>query len=609
MDLRNDITRRTLPQESGHQESLSSRPSPNTSPLDNLANSPDETKPVDHEQSLISTFDQLQVHDREQPSEPITTARPMAEHMFTSLGAVFLRATDNGALEWGDQDWQANIRKADDLAEQGNRDIGSLRWIREVLNQLLSAQTDDLIEATTILANAARDASWRLAFGQSGILQFFLQIISGEVENDLLIPSLRLIGNACADTDVNREEAISPEFSHSLVGHVRNREISNVIIPVVYNITHEYGRAQHAFREAALFLALIDYLSDSESEVGPLVTYVCTLLDFSTQNYDLTGAPIHSIAELVELMQRPDVQPEDQSLLMNVVSLLLQQERFQVHCVEHGHVESLLNIITRCYSPSPSGSAPSSQQVTGLSFDLDDLASLRSTITQALSDISATAVFARKFAVDSPLVGRLVRWLSSSQKQMRICSCLVLGNLARSDSVCREMVGRLRLHQTLLEILQDTSDIQVPYAALGFLRNLSLPGENKPIIGGQLATERISSFWSIDVNPQVQHTSISLLRQLLNGCIANVRWLLESLSPDPDSPAHDKTYLSLLLLLFGHGDRADGSHDMPMHQLRFSGIAIGSHERHIPPPLRHARRYRKTISHDDLAITIPRRSI
>ena len=239
---------------------------------------------------------------------------------------------------------------------------------------------------------------------------------------------------------------------------------------------------------------------------------------------------------------------------MNVVSLFLQQERFQVYCVEHGHVESFLNITTRSYSPSPSGSASSSQQGVGLSSDHDDLPSLRSTVTQALSDISATDVFARKFAVDSPLVGRLVRWLSSSQKQMRICSCLVLGNLARSDSVCRDMVGRLRLHQMLLEILQDTSDIQVPYAALGFLRNLSLPAENKPIIGGQQAMERISSFWSIDVNPQVQHTSISLLRQLLNGCIGNVRWLLESLSPDPDSPAHDKTYLSLLLLLFGRTD-------------------------------------------------------
>ena len=160
MGSRNDISRGALPQESGHQVSPPSIPSPNTSPLDGLAKSPDETKPVNHEDSLNATFDQLQVHDREQPSKPITTARPMAEHMFTSLGTVFLRATDNGALEWGDQDWQANIRRADDLTSQGSRDVGSLRWIREVLNQLLTAQTDDLIEVTTILANGARDGQF-----------------------------------------------------------------------------------------------------------------------------------------------------------------------------------------------------------------------------------------------------------------------------------------------------------------------------------------------------------------------------------------------------------------------------------------------------------------
>lgn len=250
-------------------------------------------------------------------------------------------------------------------------------------------------------------------------------------------------------------------------------------------------------------------------------------------------------------MQEPGIEPDDQLLLMNVVSLFLQHDRFQILCVEYDLVDNLLEVFTHSYSRRVSEAAGTQHPVGS---EAEELPLIRSAINQALSDISATAVFANKYPIDSQLTRSLVQWLSSPRKQMRICSCLVLGNLARSDPVCRDMVSRLGLHQKLLEILQDQSDIQVPYAALGFLRNLALPAENKPIIGSQGAVEVISTFWSIDLNPQVQHASVSLLRQLLNGCIGNVRWLLESLSPDPDSPAYDKTYLSLLLLLFGRTD-------------------------------------------------------
>ena len=43
-------------------------------------------------------------------------------------------------------------------------------------------------------------ASWRLAFGQSGVLGFFLNLIAGEeADEDLISHALRLIGNSCAD--------------------------------------------------------------------------------------------------------------------------------------------------------------------------------------------------------------------------------------------------------------------------------------------------------------------------------------------------------------------------------------------------------------------------
>lgn len=44
-------------------------------------------------------------------------------------------------------------------------------------------------------------APWRIPFRQSGILDFFLEVIAtDDVDLDLNSQTLRLIGNACADT-------------------------------------------------------------------------------------------------------------------------------------------------------------------------------------------------------------------------------------------------------------------------------------------------------------------------------------------------------------------------------------------------------------------------
>lgn len=254
---------------------------------------------------------------------------------------------------------------------------------------------------------------------------------------------------------------------------------------------------------------------------------------------DLAECPDESVQTLVRLLEEPDIEPTSMLQLVNTIGVFLQQDRFQRDFIESDCVSRLLELLLP------------------VNDDLEmeeELSSFRSATNQILSDISATGAFANKYTVRSAVVGTLVQWLSTSRAQLRICSCLTLGNLARSDPVCRDMVSRLDLHERLLEILQDQPSVQVSYAALGFIRNLALPAENKSIIGSQGAVRIISEFWSVDVTPQVQHASVGLLRQLLNGSISNVRWLLDSLSSDPESPAYEKTYLSLLLLLFGRTD-------------------------------------------------------
>ena len=273
---------------------------------------------------------------------------------------------------------------------------------------------------------------------------------------------------------------------------------------------------------------------------------------------DLGSCPDQSIEAVVQLMKSSKVEVDDFLTLCNITKTFLQHERFQKYLVAHGSTATLLACLLKSYSPDLlADSSLSIENLQPQSLDPDEeeqISSIRSTLIQMLSDLSAAPGFSDTYPVSSPLIGSLVRWLSSPEDEIQHCSCLMLGNVARSDDTCRAMVTRYRVQERLVGILQGSTRVQVIYAALGFLKNLALPPENKPLIGTSESIEVISRFWSMETSPQIQYGAISLLRQLLNGCLLNVRRLLASLSPDQDSPAFEKTYLSLVLLLFGRTD-------------------------------------------------------
>ncbi|KAI4248944.1 MAG: hypothetical protein L6R42_009141 [Xanthoria sp. 1 TBL-2021] len=526
MNSNDDISEVLLPQNQQDGTLISTASSPVQR---SRATSADEAPLSGHqdlkvdEAPLTLAFDQLNLHEKPQ----------MAERMFLSLGVIIQHATEELELDIDVQEVQDTLRRADQISGNGNRDVEALATIQAVLAQLfLLRDSNHLVEAATILANASRDA-----------LFLRIQATTG-VEDRVLIPSLKFIGNTCADTDVNRELAISAVYIPSLVRHVEIPGISRTIVPVIYNISNDNEQAQHAFRTSGLCPALIRLVENPRFQAPDLLTYVYSLLDFSSSDeVGLDPCSDNSVQTVVELLQGDDLEPDDTLLIVHTIGAFLKHDRFQQHFIEHDLVYTLMEVINR-----------SSLAYETEDPDEDVWLSLRKAVTEILSDISATGAFARRYTINSTLVDSLIQWLLSHQQQEQICSCLMLGNLAQSDPVCREMVGRRGLHDSLLEILEDRTHPQVSYAALGFLRNLALPAENKPTVGTQRTVEIIARFWSEDVNPQIQHASVALLRQLLNHCIGNVRWLLESLSPDPDSPAHEKTYLSLLLLLFGRTD-------------------------------------------------------
>jgi hypothetical protein len=187
-------------------------------------------------------------------------------------------------------------------------------------------------------------------------------------------------------------------------------------------------------------------------------------------------------------------------------------------------------------------------------YDPKQLVAMRTGMNQVLSDVSALPEFTNTYPVLSHFTSSLRRWLSSPQKQLRVCACIMLGNIARSDSACEEFVHACKVHLPLIEILKDTNDTQLLHASLGFLRNLALPSRNKIVLGDSGIFDVLERLWSMDTVPQIQYSSISLVRILFIGTFENVQRVAGHLSSDPDSPAYSKSQLSILISIFNRSD-------------------------------------------------------
>lgn len=249
---------------------------------------------------------------------------------------------------------------------------------------------------------------------------------------------------------------------------------------------------------------------------------------------------------------------EDFTLLGEIAVGHLREERFQRFLITHHAMQLPLAVLVRSYSPQASPVNPLTAPNVHIPHpepgEEQQISAMRSYLVQALSDVSALPEFAATYTLDSPLIGSLRMWLSVSYSQLQVCACIMLGNLARFDDVCKTMVHRFGIHEPLITLLQDSEDTQVLHSAAGFLKNLALPSENKTALGDAGLLMALPHLWSMDTVPQIQYVSASLTRQFVSNSYANIQRLLTPLSSDPDSPAHEKTYLSLLLSLDDKSD-------------------------------------------------------
>ncbi|KAL5356214.1 armadillo-type protein [Aspergillus floccosus] len=424
--------------------------------------------------------------------------------------------------------------------------LSSLETVPAIVSKLWSCGSRYLPQAAEALANGSRNPSWRLPYGQAGILEFFLQLLASKADGDtsVLLHSLRLVGNSCADTDENRAVVVEDNYTAVILQHLRNPELVKVVIPVIYNLCVDNESAQSQVAANKIVYIILKLLKDGAFEDNDtLLTFAYELMELvAEQEKGIEASPTGTISLLIDLALDTRNTPaiSQFATVVNCLAVYLDNKQFQDICISNNMMTDVLSVLQRSLDIGAGQLAPEETQ---------GLAQLRLKINQTLAEVSASPVFAEVYPVGSPLSQTLKSWLNSPEDQLQICACVMLGNLARSDEVCEMMVRELHIHQSLIQILKSDARGAVLHSALGFLKNLAIAGDNKLALGEADIIPAISRLWSYETVPQVQFAATSIARQLIISSVENITRLLETLPED-----QTQTYLSLLLALSGKTD-------------------------------------------------------
>ncbi|KAI1089706.1 ARM repeat-containing protein [Rostrohypoxylon terebratum] len=416
-----------------------------------------------------------------------------------------------------------------DAPEDEDSGTQALKAVLDEAQQLKEEKSPELRTLAEKLAIGSREVPWRIPIGKSGLLGLFLDIIRGEdLDPDLTSYALRIIGNTCADQDENRQRVIDSGRLPDLVKLLTEDAFLQFAVPVLYNICVDYEPAQIAASKANVTKSIVDFLTNPKLQ-------------------DRASAYLYKLAGLVATQ---DVEPE--LFVPEASSVLLSRATLEASNPESAELDSFagLSIAALAYlshqnfqesflktaDPINTFLAAFRTAMEGPRiFDVEDpeeraqLNTLQATYTQTLADLSAHPLFISLCPLDGPLTQSLLQWLSPTQHtQLQTAACLSLGNLARSDESSIALIKELSIHKPLLAIISSdfsTPDLQLLHSALSFLKNLSIPAPNKPILGsaGILDAALLPRTWAMDTQPQIQFDGVSLARLLLVNCAPNVR--------------------------------------------------------------------------------------
>ncbi|KAG6022470.1 hypothetical protein E4U41_002249 [Claviceps citrina] len=428
---------------------------------------------------------------------------------------------------------------------------------------LWSTESEELDLMAEKLADGSRHVAWRLPYGESGILEFFVALLADgrRLRQTLHIHALRLIGNSCADTNENRARLVDQDRLLSITKHVADESLIPFNIPVLYNILVDYGTAEPAQSLASkshLSKQLVRLLSLPHiSQYAPFVPYVCKILALLVaQEGEAAAADPATVRVLLTLANQPAAREdvEDFIGLAAVAVAYLASETLQSRFIADRQMPLLMDAFHHAHVRLDMDAVDDEDVVA-------QVKQLRASLLSTLADVSGKDSFSLTYPLAHDVPQTLLDWIRGDNVFLQSAACLALGNISRSDAASIALVEEYRAHDPLVKLLSDpdVTDSQLLHAACSFLKNLAIPPSNKPQLRDLLRPQCVPRLYALDALPQVQFAAVSLTRLLLLNCPANTRQICTrsgQFSSIPDGPdvEEQQTSASGIIALHGRSD-------------------------------------------------------
>ncbi|RDA84284.1 hypothetical protein CP532_3334 [Ophiocordyceps camponoti-leonardi (nom. inval.)] len=428
------------------------------------------------------------------------------------------------------------LGRGPDEADNEDREAASrTALLRPVLEAWKAARGDDeRVVVARMLGDGARDVSWRRPIGESGILDFSLDLLAEEEDNiDLQLHCLRLVGNASADTDENRARVLRRDGLAPITRRLTDKKLAPVAVPVLLNVLMDYEAAQEAASSSGLSRELVALLSSTSPETpSALLSHICRVLEMLvSHDGELEVASPSTVKVLLRLASTLPIEDEDDdddddddnnksivfSLLQIAVAYLANQS-FQNDLISGPSMSLFIQVFHRIHSLPIPGDTEQAARLKRLS----------SCLLTTLSELSGNDSFPTRHPPSSPVHKTLLSWIRDSDAPgLQSAACLALGNVSRSDEASVRLVDRDAVHLPLIRLLSDptVNDPQLLHLTLSFCRNLAIPSSNKTTLGPLLDPSCVPRLLGLDALPQLHLPAVSVIRLLLLNCQPNVRRL------------------------------------------------------------------------------------
>ncbi|KAK8747197.1 hypothetical protein OTU49_016673 [Cherax quadricarinatus] len=366
-----------------------------------------------------------------------------------------------------------------------------------------------------LVAELAKVESCRLGCVTGGLVPILVEKMSSS-NTKVALQACRALGNICYEHDGGRVSVMESGGASQLLSLLQraaglpntpdDHQLRLVATGFLLNLLNSYDTVQDQSMEAELVDVLCQYL-DKFAEDEDIPTHVLLSLTCMADTEVGRGLVVsRDITPQLVRVLRINESPEVTETCLELVTNLAETECVKTQVAQGGVCEAVVEVVRRHRNnPSSDLSPPIIKTATDL------------IVLILVGDESMGIVYSNG---SGSVYQELLEWLTSDLEDLQIAGALAMGNFARSDAHCIQMVES-GIAEKLLKVLSSHNsgegDIRLQHALLSALRNLSIAKENKPVLVNQGALDVLLPMATAIETFPVVFKLLATLRMIIDG--------------------------------------------------------------------------------------------